>query len=64
MRYELLGLDGFVGSFTEQATALLIAREWLREAQAARGDVTTVVIHAIDADERLVGEQIIGLREG
>jgi len=58
--YEVYGARAFVATTSDAATALVLAREWLREPeQAASGTYTCVV--QIRCGDELVGEHIVAL---
>ena len=61
--YEVHGDNVLIASTSDAATALLLAREWLREPdQVAFGRHTCVV--QIRRDGELVGEHIVALAAG
>jgi hypothetical protein len=61
--YELYGEHALVACTSEAATALLLAREWLREPEQAATGTHTCVVHLRRGDE-LVGEHIVALAAG
>ena len=63
MIYEVHGEHALVASSSDPATALLLAREWLREAQQSAAGTHTCVVQ-IRRDGDLVGEHIVALAAG
>ena len=63
MNYEVHGEDTLVASTGDPATALLLAREWLREPEQSTGGTHTCVVQ-IRRDGELVGEHIVALAVG
>jgi hypothetical protein len=61
--YELYGEQVLVASTSDAATALLIAREWLRDPEQAMTGTHTCVVQLRHEDE-LVGEHILALAGG
>ena len=63
LAYEIHDDHALVASTSDPASALLLAREWLREhEQAATGNHTCVV--QIRRDGELIGEHIVALAAG
>ncbi len=63
MTYEVYGGRGLVASTSDAATALLFAREWLREPEQAAAETHTCVVQ-VRRDDELVGEHIVALVAG
>ena len=63
MLYELHGGNGLVASTSDAPTALLLAREWLREPDRAASGTHTCVVQ-IRRDGELVGEHVVALAAG
>ena len=63
MIYELYGEHALVASTSDAATALLLAREWLRDAEQAASATHTCVVQ-IRRDDDVVGEHIVALAAG
>ena len=63
MIYELYGAHALVASTSDAATALLLAREWLREPEQSGSGTHTCVVH-IRQNGALVGEHIVALAAG
>ena len=61
--YEVHGEHALVASTSDPATALLLAREWLRESEQVESGTHTCVVQ-IRRDGGLVGEHIVALASG
>jgi len=61
--YEVHGERLLVASTCDPATALLVAREWLRESEQADSGTHTCVVQ-IRRDGDLVAEHIVALASG
>jgi hypothetical protein len=61
--YEVHGEPTLVASTSNAATALLLAREWLREPEQAESGTHTCVVQIRRGGE-LVGEHIVALAAG
>lgn len=61
--YEVNGEHALVASTSDAATALLLARKWLRETEQAASGTHTCVVQ-IREDDELLGEHIVALAAG
>jgi hypothetical protein len=61
--YEVYGARALLASTSDAATALVLAREWLREPQQAGSGRYTCVVQIRCGDE-LVREHIVALAAG
>lgn len=64
MLVEVRGDGGLVVSCSEHATALLLAREWLRQAAQRGSGAHTCVLQIRDETHRLLADHIISLSDG
>jgi len=61
--YDLYAGSALVASTSDAATALALAREWLREPEQAASGTHTCVVQIRRADQ-LVGEHVVALAAG
>jgi hypothetical protein len=61
--YELYGEHALVACTSDAGTALVLAREWLREPEQAASGTHTCVVQ-IRRDDELVGQHIVALAAG
>jgi len=63
MIFEVRADSGLVASCSDSATALLLARQWLREPAQLDAGTYTCVLQTRDGDD-MVGEQVVALSDG
>jgi len=63
LAYEIHGDRALVASTSDATTALVLAREWLREPGQVTSNTHTCVVQ-IRRDSELVGEHIVALGAG
>ncbi|MCA1678235.1 MAG: hypothetical protein LC790_05115 [Actinobacteria bacterium] len=64
MVFEVHGDAGLVASCSERETALLLARQWLRERAQRDAGAHTCVVQRRDSAGRVVEDRVIALSDG
>ena len=62
--FEVRSDHGLLASCSKHATALLLARDWLREPAQSAGGTHTCLILRRDANAQIVEDQIVALSDG
>ena len=63
LAYEIYGEHALVASTSDSASALMLAREWLRGPEQAATGTHTCVVQVL-RDGELIGEHIVALAAG
>ncbi|MCA1679058.1 MAG: hypothetical protein LC790_23575 [Actinobacteria bacterium] len=64
MVFEVHGDAGLVASCSDRETALLLARQWLRDPAQRDAGAHTCVVQRRDCGDRVVEDHVIALSDG
>lgn len=64
MIFDIRDHSGLVASCSDRATALLLARQWLREPAQRHAGTHTCVLQIRDGENHLLADHIVALRDG
>lgn len=64
MIFDIRDQDGLVASCSDRATALLLARQWLREPAQQHAGTHTCVLQIRDDENHLLADHIVALCDG